>query len=291
MKVAVIIPCLNEEATIATVVNECIRYLPNAEILVFDNGSSDKTAHVATKAGARVIYSPLRGKGNAIRHAFRVVDADYVMMIDGDGTYPVREATRLITIASENQYAMVMGSRLQLGLPQAFRPMHYSGNRIFSALVSFLFGFPVQDLLTGQRVFSREFIKNIQLLSRGFEVETELTIRALMQNLPMIEVSIPYIARPEGGQSKLRTFRDGFKILKTVARFFKHFRPARFYATVATVLIGFNLFLDNSALNFLAAGLFCLGFFLEARLESERLRLRSTPTPTAEKISAIKKSA
>ncbi len=292
MKIAVIIPCLNEEATVASVVRDCLKYLPGAEIYVFDNGSDDQTTQVAEKAGARVIHSPLRGKGNAIRHAFRVVDADYVMMIDGDGTYPVREAPRLIKMASDNQYAMVMGSRLQLGLPQAFRPMHYSGNRLFSALVSFLFGFPVQDLLTGQRVFSRHFVKNMQLVSRGFEVETELTIRALMQNLPMIEVSIPYVDRPEGSKSKLRTFRDGFIILKTVGRLWKHFKPMRFYSLLACGFLPLNWFIPGNVCSFVAAAFFCMGFFLEARQESQRLRLhQAAPSRETKKSRGFKKSA
>ncbi|MGZ3723228.1 MAG: glycosyltransferase [Bdellovibrionales bacterium] len=291
MKIAVIIPCLNEEATIALVVRDCAKYLPDADVYVFDNGSDDQTTKVAEKAGARVIYSPLRGKGNAIRHAFRVVDADYIMMIDGDGTYPVREAPRLIKMASENQYAMVMGSRLQLGLPQAFRPMHYSGNRLFSGLVSFLFGFPIQDLLTGQRVFSRHFVKNMQLVSRGFEVETELTIRALMQNLPMIEVSIPYVERPEGSKSKLRTFRDGFIILKTVGRLWKHFRPLRFYSLMACGFFALNWLFASSACAFAAAAFWCMGFFLEARLESQRLRLHPGAPATLKNSRGLKKSA
>jgi glycosyltransferase involved in cell wall biosynthesis len=242
MKVAVIIPCLNESAAIAKVVRDCKAHLPHADIYVLDNGSNDDTASEAAHAGARVIHSPQRGKGNVLRHAFRVIDADYFIMIDGDGTYPVAEAPRLLELANEYNYEMVMGSRLKLGKKEAFRPLHYFGNRLLTGLVQMLFGFPVQDLLTGYRVFSRRFAREANLISQGFEIETELTIRAMAQNLAFCEVPISYGERTEGGKSKLRTFRDGWKILLTIVRFLAYFRPLLFFSSLGLLMAGAGYF-------------------------------------------------
>jgi glycosyltransferase involved in cell wall biosynthesis len=242
MKVAVIIPCLNESAAIAKVVRDCKAHLPSADIYVLDNASDDDTASEAAHAGARVIYSPQRGKGNVLRHAFRVIDADYFVMIDGDGTYPVNEAPRLIELANEYNYEMVMGSRLKLGKPEAFRPLHYLGNRMLTGLVRLLFGFPVQDLLSGYRVFSRRFASEAHLISQGFEIETELTIRAMAQNLAFCEVPIQYGERVEGGKSKLRTFRDGWRILLTIIRFLAYFRPLLFFSAIGALTAGAGYF-------------------------------------------------
>lgn len=242
MKVAVIIPCLNESAAIAKVVRDCKTHLAFATVYVLDNGSEDNTSEEAAKAGAKVIHSPQRGKGNVLRHAFRVIDADYFVMIDGDGTYPVHEAPRLLALASEFNYEMVMGSRLKLGKPEAFRPLHYFGNRLLTGLVRVLFGFPVQDLLTGYRIFSRRFAREANLISRGFEIETELTIRAMAQNLAFVEIPIFYGERTEGGKSKLRTFRDGWKILLTIVRFLAYFRPLMFFSIMAGAAVCFSFF-------------------------------------------------
>lgn len=275
MKVAVIIPCLNESAAIAKVVRECRIYLAQADIYVLDNGSEDDTAQEAVKAGAQVIHSPQRGKGNVLRHAFRVIDADYFVMIDGDGTYPVKEAPRLLALAEECNYEMVMGSRLKLGKPEAFRPLHYMGNRILTGLVKLLFGFPVQDLLTGYRVFSRRFTQEVHLISHGFEIETELTIRAMAQNLAFCEVPISYGERAEGGISKLRTFRDGWKILLTIFRFLAYFRPLLFFSTLSVTAFSASLFLTSEvrpALELVSALLLTLAFSLDFLLHHRLLR-------------------
>lgn len=294
MKIAVIIPCLNEEATIAQVVKDCYHHLPEATVYVFDNGSEDASVISAKKAGARVISSLPRGKGQVLRHAFRVVDADYVVMIDGDGTYPMSEARRLIQVATDNRYEMVMGSRLELGLPKAFRPMHYTGNRLFSALVKFLFNYPVQDLLTGFRVFSGDFIKNMHLVSRGFEVETELTLRAIGQNLAFVEVAIPYIERAQGSRSKLRTFRDGWIILGMVFHLWQHFRPLRFYSLLSALFFVTALLAPttvSSAAAFASALFLALGFSLNQRMDAQRMRFNRRSKRLSEKDQARRKAS
>ncbi len=278
MRIAIIIPCLNEEAAIGSVVGECRKFLPAAEIYVLDNGSVDNTVSVAIEAGATVIHSPLRGKGNVIRHAFRVLDADYFLMLDGDGTYPLSEAQRLLDVAQRYNYEMVMGARLKLSDSSAFRPMHYLGNIFFTGLVKLLFNFQVQDLLTGYRVFSRRFAREINLLSNEFEIETELTIRAMAENLAFCEVPISYGKRVAGGKSKLRTFRDGWKILTTIVRFLMYFRPGFFFGSMAVIAFGASGLLNTENGEFLRilGTIFCgLGFYLHWQLNMQRLRSRS----------------
>lgn len=280
MKVAVIIPCLNEAAAIAKVVADCRVHLPYADVYVLDNGSEDDTALIARDAGAHVIHSPLRGKGNVLRHAFRVLDADYFLLVDGDGTYPLSEAERLLQIAREYNYEMVMGSRLKLGKSEAFRPLHYLGNLFFTGLVRVLFNFPVQDLLTGYRVFSRRFACEMKLLSRGFEIETELTIRAMAQNLAFCEVPIPYGERLNGGKSKLRTFRDGWRILGTVIRFLMYFRPLLFFGVLGSLLglMAWGLWGNEIArvASSMGALFWVLGFYLDWQLNVRRLHFRAS---------------
>jgi glycosyltransferase involved in cell wall biosynthesis len=274
MKIAVVIPCLNEELTIARVVGDCRRHLPDAEVYVLDNGSEDRSAEEARAAGAVVVPSPLRGKGQVLRHAFRVIAADYYVMVDGDGTYPVAEVGRLLRLAYEGNYEMVMGARLQLGRPEAFRPLHYLGNRLFTTAAQVLFGYPVQDLLTGFRVFSRRFAGEIRLISDGFEVETEMTIRAMAQNLSFCEVPIPYCERPVGSRSKLRTFRDGWRIGWLMLRFLREFRPLPFFtaAAVTTYLIACVAPpLLGQTLSVTSALFIGLGFFFSTQLTWRKL--------------------
>jgi glycosyltransferase involved in cell wall biosynthesis len=269
MKVAVIVPCLNEELTIGRVVEDCRRHLPEAEVYVLDNGSTDDTSEQARLRGAQVIHSPLRGKGNVLRHAFRVIDADYYVMIDGDGTYPVHEARQLIDLAAKLNYEMVCGARLDNARPEAFRPLHYLGNRMFTNMVHVLFGFPVQDLLTGFRVFSKRFAKEVPLLSRGFEIETELSVRAMAQDMAFAEVPIPYVERPMGSHSKLRTFRDGWRILLTILRLWKDFYPLRFFSTTAAlILIASYRWPNLQQLGYL---LIAIGLMLDSQLRWRKL--------------------
>lgn len=218
MRVAIIVPCLNEQSTVAQVVRDCQLHLPEADVYIFDNGSTDQTSEVARAAGAQVISSPQPGKGCVLRHAFAVIEADYYIMTDGDATYSMQEGKRLLASALETNCAMVVGSRLEQAAPSAFRPLHRLGNRLFTSLVRLLFHYPVQDLMSGLRVFSHSFAHGTPFTSQGFEIETELTIRAICQNIPFLERPIYYTPRPQGSHSKLRTFRDGFKILMMVLR-------------------------------------------------------------------------
>lgn len=293
MKIAVIIPCLNEELTVGKVVQDCLHYLPEAAVFVLDNGSTDQTAARAREAGAEVIHSPLRGKGNVLRHAFRVLDADYYVMIDGDGTYRASEAKRLVGIARSLNYEMVTGARLDSSAPEAYRPLHYLGNRLFTGLVRLLFGFPVQDLLTGFRVFSRRFTQEVSLQSHGFEVETEITIRAIAQGLAFTEVSIPYVERPLGSRSKLRTFRDGWIISWTIVRLLKVFRPLAYFLPLAALLMVLSLWAPapaQNALGTLAAIFAGLGFYFDSHLSLRRLRLNRAAAAKNEK-GAVKRAS
>jgi len=279
MQVAVVVPCLNEELTVAKVVADSRRHLPEARIYVLDNGSVDQTAALARQAGAEVIHSPLRGKGHVLRQAIRLIDADYFIMVDGDGTYPMEHAPALLQLAVDCNYEMVMGSRLQMGKAEAFRPLHFLGNIGFTFMVRLLFGFPVKDLLTGFRVFSRRFVNEVRFVSNGFEIETELTIRAIAQNMAFVEVPIPYIERPTGSRSKLRTFHDGWTILRTVFRLLRGFRPLLFFTPLAAALLALAALSPSrleSALTTASALLWTLGFFLSTRLDHERFKLRES---------------
>lgn len=227
MRIAFIIPCLNEAAAISNVVADCRKYMPGARVYVLDNGSEDGTRTEAILAGATVIDTPARGKGNVIRHAFQAIDADYFILVDGDGSYPISEASKLVKVAYQGGYDMVTGSRLELSSIEAFRRYHHFGNIMLTRLVRILFRRDVQDLLTGYRVFSRSFTQEIKLKSKGFEIETELTLKAILGGFSVREMPIFYQERTSAGKSKLRTFRDGFKILFTILKLRLRFSKTR----------------------------------------------------------------
>lgn len=286
MNIVIIIPCLNEEMTIVRVVKDCLRSLPQSKVYVFDNGSTDRTSEVAIGAGANVIHSPLRGKGNVLRQAFRLLDADYYVMIDGDGTYPVEFTPKMLDLAINHQYEMVTGARLEKGKAKAFRPLHFFGNHLFTHLIRTLFKHPVQDALTGHRVFSRRFVEEVHLFSKGFEVETELTVRAIMQDLSFKELSIPYEERPIGSRSKLRTFSDGWRILKTIVKLTQVFRPLSFYLTLSglcfgSLLVALPLLGFEHPLTFISSVLtsvfVAMGFYFNSLLSLEKVRLAHSP--------------
>jgi hypothetical protein len=229
-KIAVLVPCRNEEASIAEVVHDFQRYLPTASIYVYDNGSSDETAQVARDAGARVFSEPLIGKGNVVRRMFADVEADLYVMVDGDGTYDASSAPRLIQHLLTGGLDMVNCARVTSD-SAAYRLGHRLGNRVLTGLVTRVFGNRLSDMLSGYRVFSRRFVKSFPALSTGFEIETELTVHALELRAPIGELSAPYISRPRGSSSKLHTVRDGLKILKLIVHLVKEERPLQFFTT------------------------------------------------------------
>jgi len=235
LDIAVILPCYNEAAAIAGVVRDFRAALPGAAIYVYDNNSTDDTAAVAEAAGARVRHEPMQGKGNVVRRAFADVEADIYVMADGDGTYDAGRVAELVDLLLGRQLDMVVGTRAD-DSPEAYRRGHRTGNLLFNKTVASLFGDRFSDIFSGYRVFSRRFVKSFPALSEGFEIETELTVHAIQLRMPVAEVPTAYRSRVEGSQSKLRTYRDGFKILFTILRFTQRFRPLLFYSAAAGAL-------------------------------------------------------
>jgi len=234
-RVAVLIPCYNEEVTIAGVVRDMRAALPDACIYVYDNNSSDRTVALAKEAGAIVRRERLQGKGHVIRRMFADIEADFYVLIDGDGTYEAAAAPQMVRMALENGHDTVMGVRVHEAVA-AYRPGHVLGNKVLTGLVVSLFGRGQSDMLSGYRVFSRRFVKSFPALSSGFETETEFTVHTLQLNMSMGEVSTRYIERPEGSFSKLNTYRDGFRILGTILNLLKQERPLLFFGAIGLVL-------------------------------------------------------
>lgn len=254
-QIAVLVPCRNEEASIAEVVRDFQRYLPAATVYVYDNGSDDETAQVARDAGARVFSEPLVGKGNVVRRMFADIEADIYLMIDGDGTYDISSAPRLIQYLVTNGLDMVNCARVSSD-SAAYRPGHRFGNRALTGLVARVFGKRLSDMLSGYRVLSRRFVKSFPALSTGFEIETELTVHALELRVPMAELNAPYITRPRGSASKLRTVRDGLKILKLIVHLVKEERPLQFFTTGFCMLAATSIALGIPVLTqYFATGL------------------------------------
>lgn len=235
LEVAVLIPCLNEAGGIATVVQGFRAALPFATVYVYDNGSDDDTARVAEAAGARVRREPMRGKGNVVRRMFADVEADIFIMVDGDGTYDAASAPAMVEALCSQHLDMVCGKRVE-SEELAYRSGHRFGNRMLTGLVAWLFGNRVTDILSGYRVMSRRFVKSFPALSSGFEIETELTVHALDLRAPVAEVPTPYGARTAGSSSKLNTYRDGWRILRTIVRLVKEERPLAFFSLGGLVL-------------------------------------------------------
>ena len=232
--IAVILPCHNEGGTIGAVVAGFAAALPGARIIVFDNASSDDTAMRAGEAGAEVYFEKRKGKGNVVRRMFADIDADVYLMADGDGTYDAASAPRLIRMVTQDGCDMAVGARQNV-LNDAHRSGHAIGNKLFNTLYGTLFGAEFGDIFSGYRAFSRRFVKSFPALSSGFEIETELSVHAGALKLPTGEIELPYGKRPEGSTSKLRTFRDGWRILKTFGFLLKETRPALFYGAFASV--------------------------------------------------------
>ena len=230
MKTAVLIPCYNEAKTIGKVVADYRAALPDADVYVYDNNSKDGTDEIARAAGAIVRYERRQGKGNVIRTMFREIDADAYLMIDGDDTYPAGHAREMIGLVLQNNVDMVVGDRLSSTyFTENKRPFHNTGNRLVRALVNRIFGGKITDLMTGYRAFSYQFVKSFPVLSKGFEIETEMSIHALDKNLAVQSIPVEYRDRSAGNPSKLNTYSDGIKVLRTVARLFKEYRPLSFF--------------------------------------------------------------
>ena len=241
-KIAVLIPCYNESKTIEKVVKDYKRALPNADIYVYDNNSKDHTDEIAKKAGAIVRYEYKQGKGNVIRSMFRDIDADCYLMIDGDDTYPAEHAKEMCDYILNGQADMVIGDRLSSTyFKENKRPFHNFGNVLVRKLINTLFKANVKDIMTGYRAFSYEFVKTFPVLSKGFEIETEMTIHSLDKNLLLKEIPVDYRDRPEGSVSKLNTFSDGFKVLKTIARLFKEYKPTIFFGVFGFIFFIISL--------------------------------------------------
>ncbi|QSO55323.1 glycosyltransferase [Alicyclobacillus curvatus] len=237
MKIAVLIPCYNEARTIGKVVRDFRRELPTADIYVYDNNSTDETKSVAVRAGAIVRSERKQGKGNVVRSMFRGIDADIYIMMDGDDTYPAEFVHQLMDPVLAGEADMAIGDRLSNGsyVSENKRPFHHFGNRIVRGLINWLFHTRLRDIMTGYRVFSRTFVKNIVVMSEGFEIETEMTLSALDKQFRIVEVPIDYRDRPEGSESKLNTFRDGARVIKTVFWIFKDYRPLMFFGSLAGI--------------------------------------------------------
>jgi glycosyltransferase involved in cell wall biosynthesis len=235
LRIAVLVPCFNEEAAIATVVHDFRMALPNAEIFVYDNNSSDRTIAVAREAGAQVRSERRQGKGHVVRRMFADIDVDIYVLVDGDATYDAASAPRMIDALLAEHLDMVVGLRIDQ-VRAAYRRGHRTGNRMLTMFLSSVFGAAFKDVLSGYRVFSRRFVKSFPVLSDGFEIETELTVHALELALPAAEIDTPYYARPEGSFSKLNTWRDGLRILSTILKLYRSEKPLRFFTVIGLFL-------------------------------------------------------
>jgi glycosyltransferase involved in cell wall biosynthesis len=241
-RIAVLLPCYNEEAAIAATVAGFRAALPGAIIYVYDNNSRDRTRELAKQAGAVVRTESQQGKGNVVRRMFADVDADVYVMADGDLTYDPKAAPAMVDLLLADQLDMVVGTRRHEG-KDAYRGGHVLGNRIFTSLLAGLFGRSFSDIFSGYRVFSRRFVKSFPVLSAGFEIETEISVHALELRMPVGEVETAYAARPEGSESKLSTFSDGWRILRTIGTLYRIERPVLFYGAIGALLVALAIVL------------------------------------------------
>jgi glycosyltransferase involved in cell wall biosynthesis len=234
-RIAVLVPCYNEEAAVAAVVKGFRQALPTAQIYVYDNNSKDRTADVAREAGAEVRSERRQGKGHVVRRMFADIDADVYVLVDGDATYDAPSAPRMIEKLLAEHLDMVVGLRVDQE-QAAYRRGHRTGNYMLTSFLSSVFGQAFKDILSGYRVFSRRFVKSFPVLSDGFEIETELTVHALELAMPVAEVETPYYARPEGSFSKLNTWGDGLRILRTILKLYRTEKPLRFFSAIGAFL-------------------------------------------------------
>lgn len=276
-KIAFLVPCYNESATIEKVVRDCKTAIPTADVYVYDNNSSDGTAELAKKAGAIVKHEYQQGKGNVIRRMFREIDADCYVMLDGDDTNPPEFAPQMVDLVLNKNVDMVVGDRLSSTyFEENKRPFHNLGNTIVKKSINTLFKSDIKDIMTGYRAFSYEFVKTFPVISKGFEIETEMTIHSVDKNLYIENVVTDYRDRPNGSESKLNTYSDGMKVLKTIFRLFKNYRPLLFFSIVSLILMIIGLIMFIPVLNsFFATGyvkriptLIVSGFIMIAGLQA-----------------------
>lgn len=274
LRIAVLLPCHNEEATVASCIADFRRSLPTARIYVFDNASTDRTAFMASAAGATVIREPNKGKGHVVRRMFSEIDADIYVMADGDGTYDAPSAPDLVRALLRERADMVIGARARIA-EDAGRAGHAFGNRLFNGLYRRLFGRQFTDIFSGYRVFSRRFVKSFPALSKGFETETEMSVHAGELAMPVVEIETPYGRRPEGSASKLRSVRDGLRILHTFVRLWKETRPAQFYGAIAALYLGVAValavpvavtWLETGLVHRIPTAVLCMGLTIIAAL-------------------------
>ena len=256
-KIAVLIPCYNESKTVEKVVRDFRCALPEATIYVYDNNSTDGTAAIAAAAGAVVRQERMQGKGNVIRRMFREIDADCYVMTDGDDTYPAEFAPEMVRLVLEEQADMVVGDRLSSTyFTENKRPFHNLGNGLVRSSINRLFGSDIKDIMTGYRAFSYAFVKTYPVLSRGFEIETDMTIHAITRNMNVRNVVVEYRDRPSGSVSKLNTYKDGAKVLITIARMYRNYKPFAFFGLISLLLLLVSLaFFIPVLMEYFATGL------------------------------------
>ena len=276
-KIAVLIPCYNEEKTVEKVVRDFKAVLPEAVIYVYDNNSSDRTVELAEKAGAVVRHEYMQGKGNVIRRMFREIDAEVYVMTDGDDTYPAEFAREMVDKVLEHQADMVVGDRLSSTyFTENKRPFHNFGNSLVRGTINRLFHTEIKDIMTGYRAFSYQFVKTFPVLSKGFEIETEMTIHAADKNMQVDNVIIEYRDRPEGSESKLNTYSDGAKVLMSIAKLYRNYKPMNFFGLLALVLAVMSIgFFSPVLMEYIATGLvpkfptlIACGFAMMAAIQS-----------------------
>ena len=276
-KIAVLIPCYNEEQTIGKVVRDAMKALPEATIYVYDNNSKDRTVECAKEAGAVIRYEYKQGKGNVIRRMFREIEAECYLMIDGDDTYPLEHAREMVDLVLHKNTDMVVGDRLSSTyFEENKRPFHNFGNSIVRKSINVLFKSDIKDIMTGYRAFSYAFVKTFPVISTGFEIETEMTIHAVNYNLQLANVIVDYRDRPEGSESKLNTISDGAKVLLKILQLFKNYRPRQFFGAISLVMIAFAaLLVAPVIMEYFATGLvprfptlIVSGFMVLAALQS-----------------------
>ena len=276
-KIAVLIPCYNEEKTIAKVVKDARAALPEAVIYVYNNNSSDRTAELAAEAGALVRNEYMQGKGNVIRRMFREVEAECYVMVDGDDTYPMEYAAEMVDKVLNHNADMVVGDRLSSTyFTENKRPFHNLGNSLVRGSINRLFGCDIKDIMTGYRAFSYGFVKTFPVLSKGFEIETEMTIHAVSNNMQIENVVVDYRDRPEGSESKLNTYADGLKVLGTIGKLYKDYKPLGFFTLLAVLLAAVSIvFFIPVLVDFIKTGmvdkfptLFVCGFVMLAAIQS-----------------------